>query len=45
MIGAVARRLFGTANERILKSFDTTVAAINAIEPEFEKLSDEDLHD
>ena len=43
MIGALARRLFGTANERILKSFDNTVKAINALEPELEQLSDEEL--
>ncbi len=43
MIGALARRLFGTANERILKSFDNTVKAINALEPELEQFSDEEL--
>ncbi len=43
MIGAVARRLFGTANERILKSFDKSVKVINALEPEVEKLSDDEL--
>ena len=43
MIGAVARRLFGTANERILKSFDKSVTVINALEPEVEKLSDDEL--
>ena len=43
MIGALARRLFGTANERILKSFDKTVKAINALEPELEPLSNEEL--
>ncbi len=43
MIGALARRLFGTANDRILKSFDKTVKAINALEPELEALSDEAL--
>ena len=43
MIGALARRLFGTANERILKSFDKTVKAINDLEPEIEALSDEAL--
>ncbi len=43
MIGALARRLFGSANDRILKSFDKTVKAINALEPELEALSDEAL--
>jgi preprotein translocase subunit SecA len=43
MIGSLARSLFGTANDRIVKGFDKPVARINALEPEFEKLSDEAL--
>src|SRR6476620_372508 len=43
MRGALARSLFGTANDRIVKGFDKPVAKINALEPEFEKLSDEAL--
>src|SRR5215468_3164765 len=43
MLGAVARGLFGTANDRIVKGFDRPVARINALEPEYEKLSDADL--
>src|SRR5690349_8295114 len=43
MLGALARSLFGTANDRIVKGFDKAVAKINALEPEFEKLSDEAL--
>src|SRR3954449_6436222 len=43
MLGALARSLFGTANDRIVKGFDKPVAKINALEPEFEKLSDEAL--
>src|SRR5580698_11334052 len=43
MLGAFARSLFGTANDRIVKGFDKPVAKINALEPEFEKLSDEAL--
>jgi len=43
MFGALARRLFGTANDRVLKSLRPTVAAINAAEPALEKLSDEEL--
>ncbi|MCH7929866.1 MAG: preprotein translocase subunit SecA [Proteobacteria bacterium] len=43
MLGALAQRLFGTANERILKSFQNTVEAINALEPELEALADDDL--
>ena len=43
MIGAIARRLFGTANERFLKGQNKLVKAINAIEPELEALSDAEL--
>ncbi|MDP2373011.1 preprotein translocase subunit SecA [Reyranella sp.] len=43
MLGALARTLFGTANDRIVKGFDKPVAKINALEPEFIKLSDEQL--
>src|SRR5712675_3401042 len=43
MLGALARGLFGTSNDRIVKGFDKPVAKINALEPEFSKLSDEAL--
>ena len=43
MFGALAKRLFGSANERFLKELDPAVAAINALEPELEALSDDDL--
>ena len=43
MLGAFARSLFGTANDRIVKGFDKAVAKINALEPEVAKLSDEAL--
>ncbi len=43
MIGALAKRLFGSANDRVIKSLHKTVAAINALEPELEALSDADL--
>jgi len=43
MFGAIARRLFGTANERFLKTLHRKVAAIAALEPELEALSDDDL--
>ncbi|MBS0548471.1 MAG: preprotein translocase subunit SecA, partial [Proteobacteria bacterium] len=44
MLGALARSLFGSANDRVVKGFDRPVAKINALEPEFAKLSDEALH-
>ncbi|NDH63752.1 MAG: preprotein translocase subunit SecA [Alphaproteobacteria bacterium] len=43
MLGALARSLFGTANDRIVKGFDKPVAKINALEPEMVALSDEAL--
>src|SRR6476620_11232219 len=43
MLGALARSLFGTSNDRIVKGFDKPVAKINALEPELAKLSDEAL--
>ncbi|THT98659.1 preprotein translocase subunit SecA [Lampropedia puyangensis] len=36
-------KLFGSRNDRLLKQYRKTVARINAMESEFEKLSDEDL--
>ena len=43
MIGAIARRVFGTANERYLKSLRAYVEAANALEPALEVLSDDAL--
>ncbi len=43
MLGALARGLFGTANDRIVKGLDKPVARINALEPEIGKLSDDAL--
>jgi len=43
MIGAIARKLFGSSNERRIKSYLPRVAAINALEQDLEKLSDEEL--
>ncbi len=42
-LGAIASKVFGSSNERKLKSYDANIAAINALEDELEKLSDEDL--
>jgi len=42
-IGALAKRMFGTASGRALKKLDAPVQAINALEPELEKLSDAEL--
>src|SRR6201988_3395773 len=43
MIGAVARKLFGSANDRRIRSYRSRVDAINALEKELEPLSDEAL--
>ena len=40
MIGALARRLFGSANDRYVKALNKEVAAINALEPQLEALDD-----
>jgi len=42
-LGAIASKVFGSSNERKLKSYDANVEAINALEGELEKLSDKDL--
>jgi preprotein translocase subunit SecA len=39
----IGRMVFGSANDRRLKRYQPTVAAINALEPEFASLSDADL--
>ena len=43
MLGAIARRLFGSANERYVKTLQPDVDAINGMEPELEALSDDEL--
>lgn len=43
MIGAVARKLFGSSNDRRIKSYRPRVDEINALEPELAALSDEAL--
>jgi preprotein translocase subunit SecA len=43
MFGALARRLFGSANDRYIKSLAYYVEQINELEPELEKLSNEAL--
>ncbi|MFY9786423.1 MAG: preprotein translocase subunit SecA [Pseudolabrys sp.] len=43
MIGAVARKLFGSANERRIRSYTPRVSEINELEKELEALSDDTL--
>jgi preprotein translocase subunit SecA len=41
--GGIASKIFGSSNERKVKSFRSRIAAINALESELEALSDEEL--
>ncbi|MBV8446540.1 MAG: preprotein translocase subunit SecA [Hyphomicrobiales bacterium] len=43
MLGALAKKLFGSSNDRRLKTYDPFVERINALEKELEGLSDEAL--
>ncbi len=43
MFGSLAKKLFGSVNDRRLKGYRPKVEAINALEPELAKLSDEAL--
>jgi preprotein translocase subunit SecA len=43
MFASIARAVFGSANDRSLKSYQRRVPAINALEPAMEALSDDDL--
>ncbi|NNE53702.1 MAG: preprotein translocase subunit SecA [Sulfitobacter sp.] len=44
-IGTIAKKVFGTPNDRRIKATRPLVEQINALEPEFEKLSDQGLID
>jgi preprotein translocase subunit SecA len=44
-IGTIAKKVFGTPNDRRIKAVRPLVEQINALEPDFEKLSDEGLKD
>ena len=39
----ILTRIFGSRNDRLLKQYRSSVVRINALEPEFEKLSDDEL--
>ncbi len=43
MFGALAKRIFGTANDRYLDKLRPIVGEINDLEPSLEKLSDDEL--
>ncbi|MBL4801538.1 MAG: preprotein translocase subunit SecA [Emcibacter sp.] len=42
-LGKLAKKVFGTANSRYIKSLQPQINAINALEEDISKLSDEDL--
>src|SRR5882757_5916775 len=45
MIGALARKLFGSSNERRIKAYQPRVKEINELEQEVAKLSDDELRE
>jgi preprotein translocase subunit SecA len=42
-LGSIASKLFGSSNDRVVKGYQARVDAINALEPDMEALSDEEL--
>ena len=42
-MGKLAKKVFGTPNDRKVKATSPLVAKINALEPDFEKLSDDEI--
>ncbi len=42
-LGSLARKLFGSSNDRRIKGYGPRVAAINALEPELQALTDDQL--
>ena len=43
MLSKTLRKIFGSRNDRIIKKLRQTVSKINALEPEIQKLSDQEL--
>ena len=43
MFGALARKIFGSANDRVVKGYARRLAAINALEPQIAALDDDAL--
>ncbi len=43
MIAAVLKKIFGTANDRVVKKYDKIAKQIGLLEPHFSKLSDQEL--
>ncbi len=45
MFSGIIKTLFGSRNQRLIKRYRKTVEKINALEPQFEKLSDDELRE
>ncbi|MES2985416.1 MAG: preprotein translocase subunit SecA [Pseudomonadota bacterium] len=43
MLGSIAKKIFGSSNDRLVAAYQRDVLAINALEPEMAALSDEQL--
>ena len=43
MLEQIAKRLFGTTNQRVLKGMEKTLKAINDLEPDLERLADSEI--
>ncbi|OYQ73451.1 preprotein translocase subunit SecA [Wohlfahrtiimonas sp. G9077] len=43
MFGAIAKKIFGTRNDRLVKEAQKTVKVINALEPTMQAMTDEEL--
>ena len=43
MLNNIARKFFGTPNDRYLKKINLLLEEVNKLEPEVEKLSDDEL--
>ncbi|HSG34798.1 MAG TPA: preprotein translocase subunit SecA [Sphingomonadaceae bacterium] len=43
MLGAIAKTIFGSSNDRYVKSLDKIVHTINALEPQIQAFTDEEL--
>ncbi|WP_347555010.1 preprotein translocase subunit SecA [Robbsia sp. KACC 23696] len=43
MISGILQKVFGSHNQRLIKQYRKTVAVINALEPQIEKLNDSEL--
>ena len=43
MLGALAKTIFGSSNDRYVKSLDKVVRQVNALEPQMQALTDEEL--